>query len=390
MQDRTRPSMQSITRGRYAVSSMFLVNGFIIGSWAPQIPFMIPRHGLNEFSLGLMLLLFGVGAVTAMVWTGRLINQFGSRKITNFFAVFASLGLAAVILAPNIPLACIALFFTGACSGSMDVAMNANAVDVETRLGKAIMSASHGYWSVGGFIGSAIGGTVITHFGEETHAILVSTCALLVVLIAMKFVLQDAARGHSGEQKQKYEWPTGSAIYILGLMALFSMMPEGAVLDWAALYLSKELDASTSVSGFAFALFSGTMAIMRFAGDGLRDRYGAVATMRWSAVVAAIGIFAGGAAPNSWFAISAFAVAGLGIANTIPIIFSAGGNQPGISPAAGISIVSLMGYSGILLAPSLIGFVAQTIGFRITYITLAVFLMVIALNATRVLCADRK
>ena len=33
------------------------------------------------------------------------------------------------------------------------------------------------------------------------------------------------------------------ALWLLGMMALFSMIPEGAVLDWAALYLQQELGA---------------------------------------------------------------------------------------------------------------------------------------------------
>ncbi len=385
----TLSDTQTAARGRWAVAAMFLVNGFIMGSWAPQIPFMLPRHGITEFTLGLMILLFGVGAVIAMIWTGRLINHYGSRTVTRTFAIIASFGLAAIVLSPNIPLACVALFFTGACGGSMDVAMNANAVEVERRLDKAIMSASHGFWSLGGFVGGGIGGLIIARFGVENHAIIASAICLVIALAAMPFMVTEAAHHEEGVPKPKYKWPTGSPIYLLGLMALFSMIPEGAVLDWAALYLSKELGSTVAVSGFAFAFFAGTMALMRFAGDGVRNRFGAVNTMRWSALIAAVGMFAGGVAPTDWLAITAFAVAGLGIANTVPIAFSAAGNQPGLSPGAGISLVTLMGYSGILIAPSAIGFVAEHIGFRITYVVLAGCLVLVALNAGRVASADR-
>jgi MFS family permease len=376
-------------RGRWAVAAMFLVNGFIIGSWAPQIPLMLPRHSITEFTLGLLILAFGLGAVTAMVWTGRLINHYGSRTVTRTFAIIASFGLAAIVLSPSIPLAAIALFFTGACGGSMDVAMNANAVEVEKRLDKAIMSASHGFWSLGGFIGGGIGGPIIQRLGAEGHAIFASAVSLAIVLIAMQYLISEPAHHEEDGPKPHYAWPKAPIVYILGLMALFSMVPEGAVLDWAALYLSKELGSSLSVSGLAFAFFAGTMAVMRFAGDGVRNRFGAVATMRWSAFIAAGGMLAGGMAPNDWFAIAAFAIAGLGIANTVPIAFSAAGNLPGFSAGAAISVVTMMGYSGILLAPSAIGFVAEHIGFRITYIVLAGALVLVGLAASQVASADR-
>ncbi|MGB8818105.1 MAG: MFS transporter [Rhizobiaceae bacterium] len=377
------------SRGRWAVAAMFAVNGFIIGSWAPQIPLMLPRHSITEFTLGLLILAFGLGAVTAMVWTGRLINHYGSRTVTRTFAIIAAFGLAAIVLSPSIPLAAIALFLTGACGGSMDVAMNANAVEVEKRLDKAIMSASHGFWSLGGFIGGGIGGPLIVRLGAEGHAIFASAVSLIVVLIAMQYLISEPAHHEDDGPKPHYAWPKAPIVYILGLMALFSMVPEGAVLDWAALYLSKELGSSLSVSGLAFAFFAGTMAMMRFAGDSVRNRFGAVSTMRWSAFIAAGGMLAGGLAPNDWFAIIAFAIAGLGIANTVPIAFSAAGNLPGFSAGAAISVVTMMGYSGILIAPSAIGFVAEHIGFRITYIVLAGALVLVGLAAAYVSSADR-
>ena len=66
-----------------------------------------------------------------------------------------------------------------------------------------------------------------------------------------------------------------------------------------------------------------------------------------------------GLSPSPWLAIAAFAFCGFGIANMVPIIFSAGGNQEGMSSGTGMSVVTTMGYSGILVAPSAIGFVAE-------------------------------
>ncbi len=376
-------------RGRWAVAAMFLVNGFIFGSWAPQIPFMLPRHDITEFTLGLMIFMIGVGSVGAMSWAGWLINHFGSRKVVIAFAIGACLSLPAIVLSPSIPLACIALVAIGGFGGSMDVAMNANAVEVESRLNRAIMSSSHGFWSLGGFVGGLAGGPIIQKFGAEWHSLLACGAALAVVAAAAPFLIVEPVHAADSPDKQKYKWPSDPAVYILGLMALFCMVPEGAVLDWAALYLQKTFEAPISVAGLAFAFFAGTMAVMRFLGDGVRNRFGAVRTMRVSCLIAAAGMVGGALAPNEWVAIAAFAFAGLGIANTVPIAFSAAGNHPGVSPGAGISTVTMMGYSGILFAPSLIGFVAESIGYRVTYFVLAALLVIVALLAQRASAAER-
>jgi fucose permease len=130
------------------------------------------------------------------------------------------------------------------------------------------------------------------------------------------------------------------------------------------------------------------MALMRFAGDGIRNRYGAVTTMRVSSLIAAAGILAGGLAPWASLAILAFGIAGLGVANMVPIAFSAAGNQPGLSPGAGMSVVTTMGYSGILLAPSGIGFVAQQVGLAPVFIALSLLLLVVCALSPLVASAD--
>ncbi len=160
------------------------------------------------------------------------------------------------------------------------------------------------------------------------------------------------------------------------------------MLDWGALYLKQELGSDIAVAGFAFGAFAGAMAVMRFLGDGVRKRFGAVATFRVSCLVAAAGVLLAGLAPWPWLAIAAFALAGLGIANTVPILFSAAGNQPDTSPGAGVSVVTTMGYSGILVAPSLIGFVGERTGFAPIYIAIAGLLALVFLAAGITKSAD--
>jgi len=274
----------------------------------------------------------------------------------------------------------------------MDVAMNANAVEVERRLGRAIMSSSHGFWSLGGFLGGSLGGVLIAALGSAGHALVVSAVALALVGLAAPHLrgAPPVPRHPAAAGGVLAHWPRGGAIYLLGLMALGAMVPEGAVLDWSALYLARELGSPVAASGLAFAGFAAAMAVMRFAGDHLRNRHGAVATLRVSGAVAAAGLLAASLAPSAPLAIAGFALAGLGIANMVPIILSAAGNHPGLGAGVGISVVTMMGYSGILVAPASIGLVADHIGFRLTYAVLALVLIGVAALARRVAAADQR
>jgi MFS family permease len=146
---------------------MFLANGFLFGSWAPQIPMLLPRHDITEVTLGLLIFGLGVGAVVAMSFSGAVIARIGSRRALRLFALLSVGTLLLVVLSPNLVLLAIAMAVMGAFLGCMDVAMNANAVEAEKRLERAIMSSSHGFWSLGGFIGGGLGGIAIARLGAE-------------------------------------------------------------------------------------------------------------------------------------------------------------------------------------------------------------------------------
>ena len=374
--------------GRWAVAGMFLVNGFVMGAWAPQIPLMLPRHGIGEAVMSLLILGLGLGAVAAMIFAGRLIHRFGSVKVVLTFAWALVPVLPAMIFAPDIKTLAIAMMAFGAIAGTMDVAMNANAVEVERGLGRAIMSSSHGFWSLGGFLGGSLGGFAIAALGRGGQSLLVAAIMAVVILWAAPRLWRGGAAQQADSPAGKL-FPRAPAVWFLGLIALLCMVPEGAILDWSALYLRKELGLPEAMSGLGFALFAGSMAVMRFAGDAVRNRFGAVKTLRFSALVAAAALLLADVAPSGGLVLLAFAVAGLGIANTVPILFSAAGNLRGMSPGAGLATVTMIGYAGILVAPATIGFIAEHLGYRGIWTGLALCLIFVALQAGRARDADQ-
>ena len=378
-QDSTTPTIAPgyMPRERLAVSLLFLMHGVYMGAWSPKIPEFASRLSLSPSTLGMLIFAFGIGSLVLMPIAGVQIAKHGSAYVSKMGALLFSTTMIMVTLAPNVLTGAIAVFLLGGLAGAFDVGMNSNAVIVEKAMKRSIMSSCHGYWSIGAFIGAGTGGILMQTIGVIGHAIVLTGFALVLLAVAWPMIMPD--KPHPSEHKQKVKLPMSPLPWLIGIMALFSMIPEGAVLDWGALYLRNELSASVAMSGFAFGSFALTMSIMRFGGDFVRDWLGAVKTLQMCTILAIIGMAIAGMAPNALIAMIGFGICGLGISNMVPIAFSAAGNLPGYAQGVALSLVTFLGYSGALFAPSIIGFIAEHTGFKAIYLGLPVLMAVVLL-----------
>lgn len=376
---------RALRRARLAIGLAFLANGAVFGSWAPQIPLVQERLGLGPAVLGAALLAMAVGALCSMIWAGTAIARFGSAPVTRLTGIAMCLALPIVALAPNLAGLVAALTVLGAANGMMDVAMNAHAVAVETRLQRPIMSSLHGLFSLGGLAGAALGAVALTYLSPEVHVLIAGPALAVLVLLASHYLLP----GHVdvADAGPHFVRPSRSAL-TFGLLAFLVLMSEGAALDWSAAWLRLELGVDPAHAGLAFAAFAGCMAAGRFAGDFLRRRVGAVALVRGSALTAAAGFALAVVIATPSAAILGFACAGLGIANTVPVLFGAAGRLPDTAPGAGIAATAGIGYLGLLAGPPLIGLFAEltSLGTALGLLVLACGL--VALRASLVRVAD--
>lgn len=380
MQDSTDITASTVKSGyfttaRLGVSLLFLANGLFMGSWTPKVPEIVARLDLSPSLVGTMVLMFGIGSITIMPVSSAMIAKIGSARTVKIAMLLLLPIMMLLTLAPDYVLAVAVCFFFGGFLGAMDIAMNTNAVEVERSMQRSIMSSCHAFWSLGALMGAASGGYLIEHVGAISHAAIVTILYAFVITVAFPIIMLDTPR--PSETKIKARLPASIFPWLIGLVALFGMMPEGSVFDWSALYLNEELDASLTVASLGGAAFFLTMTIMRFAGDMVRDRLGAVLTVRISAIFAAIGMFIAGTAGSPSMAIIGFGITGIGLSNIVPIAFSAAGNLPGMAQGVGLSVATIMGYSGALFAPTLIGFVAEHTGFAPIYASFPILFVVV-------------
>jgi fucose permease len=345
---------------RAAVATIFFANGAGFASWVPHIPMVQATLGLDPSGLGLTLLAMAAGSLVAIPLSGRLTARLGSRTTVRATAALFFGALLWPVLAPSVPALVVALFVLGAGNGSLDVAMNAQAVAVEARAGRPIMSSFHGMWSLGGFAGAALAiGALRAGLSPAAHVVVATLLFGAAALVAVLNLLPPDADVR--DDGHRFARPT-RLLLGLGAIALLALVSEGAMGDWSAVYLQHSLGTTPATAASGFAAFSLTMAAGRFLGDRLVARFGDTSVVR---ACAGIGASAFGIA--LWLgdpvaAIVGFACVGFGVANLIPIVFRAASALPGVAPSEGIAAVGTFGYVGFLAGPPLIGLAAEALG----------------------------
>jgi predicted MFS family arabinose efflux permease len=362
-----------------ATRLVFLLSGMGMASWAPMVPYAKSRLGLDDGTLGLVLLCMGCGATAAMPLAGFLNHRFGHRQVIGIAALLVCVALPLLTLAPNAWWLGAALLFFGGSLGVVDVAMNAHAVDVEKAQGRPMMSGFHGLFSVGGLVGSA-GMAALLRAGSPLTGSAIAVSLLLLVIVVTQwrhFLLRhegEEAGGASG-----FRMP-GGIVFLLGFLCMVVFLAEGAMLDWSAVFLrfSRGFDASTA--GLGYAAFSIAMATGRLLGDRITSALGATTIVRAGSLVAAAGLFLATMLPWGPAALLGFILVGLGASNIVPVLFSAAGRL-GPSPGVAIAIVTALGYAGMLAGPAVIGFAAHASSLSIALAGVGGLLVVVSLCA---------
>lgn len=353
----------NLLAARSAVMTLFFVAGMAIGSWFPRIPEVQRELGLSHGELGLALIGPAVGALLAMPTTGWLIARSSSRLVATSAALLLCLSLTIPAIAPNAFVLFLALVGLGAANGVLDVSMNVQAVGVEKRYRRPIMSTFHGLWSLGGLAGAAGAGLAAAiGLSARVHLWIVAGALVLTLPVIFRYLLPAGS-------DQAHDGPTfvrpSRALMGLGIIAFFALVVEGAMADWSAVYLSNTLDTSQAFAAAGYAVFAAAMVVGRFAGDWATARLKPGRMIRYGGALVTAGLGLGLLVGAPWSALIGFACVGLGLACAFPVLLSVAGQTPNLAPGVAISAVAVLGYSGFLVGPPVIGLVAEQTGLRV-------------------------
>ncbi|WP_241332694.1 MFS transporter [Burkholderia cenocepacia] len=368
-------------RARTASMALFFVAGMMYASWGVHVPTVRDKFALSPGLLSIALFAVAGGSIVAMLSIARWIARVGSRTACLAGGLVMSACAALILVVPDywMLLAVLALF--GFSMATLDVAMNAEASAVEIALGKPIMSSLHGMFSIGGMAGAAAGGALLSAgMAPAAHLALAAAVGAAVLVAASPAVLPHVPhheQAHGGGNRWR-----SPALWMLGGIALIA---EGAMYDWATVYMRDVVAASPALASAAYAAFSGGMAIARFAGDAVRARFGAPQLVFASASLACAGMIGALLLPYSAAVLTGFTLMGLGLANMMPVLFAAAARVKGIHAAEGLAHVAGLAYFGLLFGPVAIGAVAQASNLTVGLSVVALCAALVALVAPKVL-----
>jgi MFS family permease len=365
---------------RVAVSAAFLIHATVSGTWAPRLPAIKESLELSDGELGTALVGLAIGLLIGTRVAGAPVDRFGSRPVMRVgFPV-----LAATLLLPGLADSLIALFLSlvvlGLASGGLDVAMNAQGIEVERYLRRPILSGLHGLWSVGLGIGAAMAAVAAAIDADPLeHFAVVAALLALASLVFLRGLLPVRPAHPDEPTTPDVRWTP--ALVLLGVIAFCSFVGEGSASDWSAVYMTQELSASPALGAVAFAAFAVTMAIARFVADPLRSRLGNLALVRGGSLIAAAGLGFALLVDEPAAAIVGFALLGLGLAPVVPIAFSVAGDLDPRATGRLVGRVATVGYFGSVAGPVMIGWLAEATSLR------AALGLVVLLSLTIAACA---
>jgi len=376
--DAARIDAPSVLRSQLAVASLFAALGFSYGTWTSRLPAIKANLGLSTSQVSGVLLCAALGSIFSFPVTAAALHKLGSRGASLLSGGLLAIALVGFGWVPTWLLACAVMGLYGVVASTMDVAMNAQGVEVERATAVPVMSRLHAAFSLGTMAGAFFASTITSWTTSvPLHFAVAALVVLAAVVLPRAGLIADAKPIEGGTRS--FALPRGAAL-LIGAMAFLGMIAEGSMVDWSTLYLKERAGASQQVAPLGIASLQGAMLVARWFGDRARARWGARRLLFGGSLLAggslAAALLIGGIAP----ALVAFGLFGVGVATVSPCVYAAGAREGGVALAAVMTLGSL----GFLVGPLAIGAVAQATNLSWGMAVVAAAAVALALLSRRV------
>ncbi|MBV8254490.1 MAG: MFS transporter [Chitinophaga sp.] len=367
---------------RIAVSALFFLTGLCFSSWTSRIADIQLAMHLNNAGLGTVLLALPIGSLISLPTAGVLVSKYGSRQVAvNAGIVYAAL-LPVLGLAQEPWQLMLVLVLFGFSGNLGNIAINTQAVAVESMYGRSIMASFHGLWSTAGATGIGIGWIMVAlNIPPVYHFLIIAFLGWMILAFSASRILQQDA---GVQENQPLFSKPDRFLLILGIIAFCSMICEGTMFEWSIIYFRRVLKIDPSFAVASSFAFMTTMATGRFIADSMRIRFGAKKMLIMSGILTASGLMIAVIFPYFFTAIFGFMLVGLGVCAVVPLVYSAAGTTKLMTPGMALATVSTIGYLGFLCGPPLIGYVAQLSSLSVSFTMIAVMGALIAVMSSRI------
>lgn len=371
-----------------ANKTAFLIIGVLESAWAPLIPFVKDTFSLDEGEMGLLMLCTGLGALTVLPTAGKLCARFGAKPMVYIAAVVMATCLMLISLMINVRATAAMLILFGGCTIIIDVAANVNGISVEHKTGKHLMSGFHGGFSLGTLLGSATMSILFTIGMVPIWAVGICSIATIGLMIwGCRDLLskEELLTEKQVDNTDKSSFHIPVMVIIVGLLCFIMYAAEGAVVGWSAIFVSQERGVDIQNAGFFYTAFAVTMTVMRLYGDKIVDSLSRYKVVVGGALLTAVGFLFVIFIPSVIAATLGFGLIGVGAANIVPQLISFAGGIKGMAVQNIISLINAFGFTGLLMGPVVIGFIAKNYGLPTSFALIAVSVLVVAIVTYRIL-----
>lgn len=371
-------------RLRLAISLFFFSHGLILSSWASRIPSIKTHLHISDAELGTLLLLMPIGQISTMPKSAKIIGKYGSRTIVLLAFLIYPFILLAIGLSTTILQLAICLFLFGVAGNLCNISINTQGVELESIMGKPMMSSFHGAWSVSGFAGALIA-LLMVHLNLSTtvHFLLILLLILILWSVNFKFLIRTEASERKENDRTSIFKHLDSTLIQLGIIGFLSMAIEGAMFDWSGVYFQDIVQAPDQLIILGYTSFVFMMAVGRFLGDYLLVRFGRKKVVQCSGILMSSGLILSVLFPNLVVCTFAFMLIGLGGSCTVPTVYGVAGKHKKINASISLTLVSTISFLGFLMGPPVIGFVSEYFDLRYSYVLFSIFGILMAIVASR-------
>jgi len=343
----------------------------LIGTWILYLPHIKNKFDLNEAALGFALFFTACGLLISIPFIPVLNKRLGTGRSTKIGIILLALAFNLPLLAPSYLLLCSSLFLIGLISGFTDVSMNALIAIIEGREKVHLMSAAHGFFSLGGFIGAGVGSLILLSFSNpQLHMLLITLVVILAnVALAHSYEhINESPDRQNNPEKQPF-LKTLRPVLGLSLVAFVVLFNEGAVEHWSNIFLFEVVSIPQNQAGYGFVLFSLSMTLGRFLGDDFSLRHGSIKTLGYGSLVALLG-YGLILTLHPIGGVIGFGGLGMGLSVMVPEIYRLAGQNKTLPTSVAISTVSGVGFVGFLVGPVLLGVIAKFSALIYSYVFL--------------------
>ena len=369
-----------LLRARAGVCLVFLANGLGFANLVPRFPEIVATLGLSKSAFGQAVAAASVGALVAGLAASWLISRLTSAKVASLGMLVVALALLGAGLARSWIVLAVCLLVVGGTDSIVDVAQNAHGLRVQRRWGASIVTSFHASWSLGAVLGAAMGQAIAgAGVGLGTHMVL--TAVVLLVLSTGPLLAGWFLPGHDRADREPdeiKEFDNASAVrpatsprrvgpvtilvlLVVGLLCAASMFPEDVAMNWSSLLLSEQ-GAGAGHVGLGLVALQGTMIVGRLVGDRIIDAVGQRAVIAWGGALVTLGMSIALLLSSVPGTLLGMAISGAGCAVAVPVTYSAADDVEGLPPGLGLTIVSWLARLAGLLAPPVVGRLADDHG----------------------------